>query len=81
VLYRALGQNDSVEVDITTRRLPPNSRVLICSDGLWGLVTEKDLFEIAMNNSDPQQACEKLVALANTNGGPDNISVILLKIS
>ncbi len=81
VLYRALGQNDSVEVDISTRRLPPNSRILICSDGLWGLITEKDLFEIAMNNTDPQQACEKLVALANTNGGTDNITAIILKIS
>jgi len=81
VLYRALGQNDSVEVDISTRRLPPNSRILICSDGLWGLLTEKDLFEIAMNNADPQQACEKLVALANTNGGTDNITAIILKIS
>lgn len=81
VLYRALGQNDNVEVDISTRRLPPNSRVLICSDGLWGLITEKDLFEIAMNHTDPQQACEKLVALANTNGGTDNITAIILKIS
>lgn len=81
VLYRALGQNDNVEVDISTRRLPHNSRVLICSDGLWGLVTEKDLFEIAMNTPDPQQACEKLVALANSNGGTDNISIVLLKIS
>ncbi|MCU0482180.1 MAG: Stp1/IreP family PP2C-type Ser/Thr phosphatase [Anaerolineae bacterium] len=81
VLYRALGQNDNVEVDISTRRLPPNSRILICSDGLWGLVAEKDLFEIAMNHSDPQQACEKLVALANTNGGTDNITAIILKIS
>jgi serine/threonine protein phosphatase PrpC len=81
VLYRALGQNETLEVDSSTRRLPPNSRLLICSDGLWGQTEERELYEVAMNNPDPQQACDKLVALANTRGGIDNITAILLKIS
>jgi PPM family protein phosphatase len=81
VLYRALGQNETLEVDAATKRLPPNSRLLICSDGLWGQVEEKELYEVAMNHADPQQACDKLVALANTRGGSDNITAILLKIS
>jgi len=81
VLYRALGQNESLEVDTSIRRLPPNSRVLICSDGLWGQVEEEELYEISMNSMDPQQACDKLVALANTRGGVDNITAIVLKIS
>ena len=80
VLYRAIGQNESLEVDAMTRRLPSNSRLLICSDGLWGQVEESDLFEISMNTPDPQQAAEKLVALANTRGGIDNITAVLLKI-
>ncbi len=80
VLYRAIGQNESLEVDVMTRRLPTNSRLLICSDGLWGQVEESDLFEISMNTPDPQQASEKLVALANTRGGIDNITAILLKV-
>lgn len=80
VLYRALGQSESLEVDTLTRRLPVNSRLLICSDGLWGQITEREIFEISMNISDPQQACDKLVALANTNGGIDNITAILLKV-
>lgn len=81
VLYRALGQTEALEVDIMTRRLPADSRLLLCSDGLWGLVDERSLFDIAMNTRDPQQACEKLVALANTQGGIDNITVILLNIN
>jgi len=81
VLYRALGQNESLEVDTLTRRLPADSRLLVCSDGLWGLIAESDIYEIAVNNSDPQQACDKLVALANTHGGVDNITAILLKIN
>ena len=81
VLYRALGQNETLEVDTSIRRLPPNSRVLICSDGLWSQVEEQELYEIAMNTVDPQQACDKLVALANTRGGVDNITAVVLKIS
>jgi serine/threonine protein phosphatase PrpC len=81
VLYRALGQNESLEVDTLTRRLPNNSRLLICSDGLWGLVEERELFEVAMNTADPQQACDKLIALANAQGGTDNITAIMLAIA
>jgi len=81
VLYRALGQSETLEVDTHTRRLPASSRLLICSDGLWSQVEESELFEIVMNTPDPQQACDKLVALANTRGGVDNITAILLKIS
>lgn len=81
VLYRALGQNDSVEVDTLTRRLPVNSRLLICSDGLWGQLEERDMYNIAFNTSNPQEACDRLVALAKNNGGADNITIILLKIS
>ncbi|GAB4510678.1 MAG: protein phosphatase 2C domain-containing protein [Anaerolineae bacterium] len=80
VLYRAIGQNESLEVDAMTRRLSTNMRILICSDGLWGSVEERELYEIAMNTPDPQVAADKLVALANTRGGMDNITAILLKV-
>lgn len=81
VLYRALGQNETLEVDTLTRRLPPNSRLLLCTDGLWNCVEERDIYEIAMNAADPQQACDKLVAMANAKGGTDNVTVILLRIT
>ncbi|MCB9454904.1 MAG: serine/threonine-protein phosphatase [Anaerolineaceae bacterium] len=80
VLYRALGQSESLEIDALTRRLPPNSRLLLCSDGLWNVVEEKDMLGIVIAHDDPQEACDKLVALANTNGGTDNITAILLYI-
>ncbi|MEZ4666913.1 MAG: Stp1/IreP family PP2C-type Ser/Thr phosphatase [Anaerolineae bacterium] len=80
VLYRALGQSESLEVDALTRRLPPNSRLMLCSDGLWNMVSEQEISEIAMKHSNPQEACDKLVALANAHGGMDNITAIMLKI-
>jgi serine/threonine protein phosphatase PrpC len=80
VLYRALGQSETLEVDALTRRLPPNSRLLLCSDGLWNLVMEQDIVEIAMSHNNPQESCDKLVALANKRGGTDNITAIMLQI-
>ena len=80
VLYRAIGQSESLEVDAITRRLPPNSRLLLCSDGLWNQVDDKEIGEIVMTHDNPQEACDKLVALANTRGGTDNITTVLLMI-
>lgn len=79
VLYRAVGQSSELEVDTLTRRLPPDSHVLICSDGLWGAVTEEEIREILTTSANPQEACEKFIGLANTHGGQDNITSILLR--
>ncbi|MEO8397294.1 MAG: SpoIIE family protein phosphatase, partial [Chloroflexota bacterium] len=80
MLYRALGQNEAVEVDTLTRRLPPKARLLFCSDGLWNQVEEKDIVEVVKQTANPQEACNKLIALANKRGGADNVTVILLQM-
>lgn len=80
VLYRAVGQSSELEVDTLTRRLPAESHILICSDGLWGAVSEDEVMEILRSNPEPQDACEKLIGLANNHGGHDNITVILVKM-
>ncbi len=80
VLYRALGQSEQLEVDAITRRLPPGSRLLLCSDGLWNQMTDSEIRDIAISHNNPQEACDKLVALANTRGGTDNITTILLQV-
>lgn len=80
VLYRAIGQSDNLEVDAITRRLPANSYLFMCSDGLWTLVSEEDIMQIVTSTPTPQVACDRLVALANERGGADNISAVLLKV-
>ena len=80
VLYRALGQSETIEVDTLTRRLPSKARLLLCSDGLWNQVPERDIQDIVKQGSNPQDSCNKLVALANKHGGVDNVSVILLHL-
>jgi serine/threonine protein phosphatase PrpC len=80
VLYRAIGQSENLDVDAITRRLPPRSRLLLCSDGLWNMVSEDTLLSVVFKHTDPQDVCEELVRLANDRGGPDNISVILVQV-
>lgn len=80
VLYRAIGQSDNLEVDSITRRLPTHARLLLCSDGLWNMVSAEDIIDTVLNAPTPQQACDRLVALANEHGGSDNISAILLQV-
>jgi len=75
-LTRAVGIEASVDVDATESKLQPGDRLLLCSDGLWGLVTDPELFTLAHGSPLPE-ACRQLVALANARGGHDNVSVIV----
>jgi protein phosphatase len=81
VLYRAIGQNEQLDVDAITRQLMPGSYLLICSDGLWNMVSGEELLTIVLNHgSNTQLACQTLVDLANERGGSDNITVVLVRI-
>ena len=80
ILYRALGQGEPFEADIVTFQLLRGSQIMICSDGLWGVISDKDMRGVIQNSADPMQACQTLINLANAAGGPDNISVIIVRI-
>lgn len=79
VLYRALGQPEPLNPDIQTYPMPHPGYLLICSDGLWGTVTDDDIVKIVRKAGNPSDACKQLVDAANSAGGPDNISVILVR--
>jgi serine/threonine protein phosphatase PrpC len=78
VLYRAVGQTDPYKPDILTQLMPHPGYLLLCCDGLWGVVPEAEIFKIVKNAPNASLACNQLVQAANDNGGPDNISVILV---
>ncbi len=78
---RPASPTDDLYIDTLTRRLPPRAHILVCSDGLWRNISDVELREIVRNPSlSPQEACNKLVALANERGGSDNISVIVVQM-
>src|SRR6266545_2306695 len=81
IITRALGVESDVEVDLFTYKLLSGDRLLLCSDGLSGVVDEHRIRNVLLRVPEPQRAAEKLVAMANEGGGPDNITVVVLDTS
>ncbi|MBL8062725.1 MAG: serine/threonine-protein phosphatase [Anaerolineales bacterium] len=77
VLIKALGQGETLEADIFTIPFPQPGILMICSDGLWGVVNERDIVRIINEAPNLHRACQNLVEAANAAGGPDNITVVL----
>jgi protein phosphatase len=80
VLYRAIGQTSSLEVETYLQSLPPNCYLLICSDGLWGLIPDEEIREVLHTADSPHDGVDRLITLANEKGGDDNITAILVGI-
>ena len=78
VLLRALGTQPEVEVDAEEHILFPGDILLLCTDGLTRMVAEQKIAATLQSESDPNRAAEKLVALANENGGADNVTVVVV---
>jgi PPM family protein phosphatase len=80
IITRALGMKDVVKVDIRTEVVLPGDTFLLCSDGLTGMVPVPQILEVVGLTSEPQEACELLIAEANDAGGTDNISAVLVRV-
>ncbi|NIS60052.1 MAG: Stp1/IreP family PP2C-type Ser/Thr phosphatase [Proteobacteria bacterium] len=79
VITRALGAEETIEIDIDEEVLLDRDKILLCTDGLTNMVRDEEILQMILRNGDdPQKACEGLVDVANGRGGMDNITVILL---
>jgi PPM family protein phosphatase len=80
IVTRALGIDPAVRVDAWTLPLVRGDRFLLCSDGLVDEVRDDEIVNVLQTVTDPQAAADELVALANRQGGRDNISVIVVDV-
>ena len=80
IVTRALGIDPAVRVDAWTLPLVRGDRFLLCSDGLVDEVRDDEIVGVLQTVTDPQAAADELVALANRQGGRDNISVIVVDV-
>ena len=78
VLLRALGQEDELVVDLFTFDLPPAGKLLLCSDGLCGMVPDAEIEAIMQTPQSPSAAAEALIAAALAAGGADNITAVVV---
>jgi serine/threonine protein phosphatase PrpC len=81
VIYRVIGDRLNLDYDIFDQTFVPGEALLICSDGLTDMVEDATIWRIWRAASSPQEATEQLVAEANTAGGTDNITVIIVEIA
>jgi protein phosphatase len=80
VIVRALGMKETVLVDLNRFKVQIGDVYMMCSDGLSGMITDEQIFEVVSKASDLNQASKALIAMANEAGGVDNITVILARI-
>ncbi len=79
IILQALGTADSVQVDLTYVLLRRGDTLLLCSDGLSGMVRNDEIREVLRSIDDPLEACKMLTDRANQAGGHDNITVVVAK--
>ena len=78
IVTRALGVDEDVQVDLETVPVQEGDTILICSDGLSSMVGADAIREVLARASDPQQAADGLIDIANEAGGEDNITALVL---
>ncbi|MCA9529138.1 MAG: Stp1/IreP family PP2C-type Ser/Thr phosphatase [Myxococcales bacterium] len=80
VIVRALGMKETVKVDTSLDKPEPGDVYVLCSDGLAGPASDREIEDVMKAHPDLQTAAQKLIDVANANGGPDNITVVLAKV-
>ncbi|HEX9082575.1 MAG TPA: Stp1/IreP family PP2C-type Ser/Thr phosphatase [Holophagaceae bacterium] len=79
VITQALGNGGDLEVEVQEFELENSDQLLLCSDGLSGMVGDAQIWDIVRRASNPQMAVETLIAQARENGGEDNITAVLVQ--
>jgi PPM family protein phosphatase len=81
VVLQALGVGGSVQPEVTSHELRRDDVLLLCSDGLSGVVADDEILEAVLQSRDCLTTCDRLVGLANDRGGPDNITVLVARVA
>ena len=80
MILRAVGIQEKVELDCTSLPLKSNDRILICSDGLTKMLSDKKIYSLMKDSNDENEAVKNLINAANEAGGYDNITALVINI-
>jgi serine/threonine protein phosphatase PrpC len=80
-ITRAVGADIKIKPDFFQVVVKPDDMILLCSDGLYGMVPEEEISEIMSSGEKMGEICTSLVNRANANGGADNITVVCLRVT
>ena len=79
IITRAVGADEEIDIDFFDYLLPPDSMILMCSDGLTNMVTDAEIRKILAGSESMESKVGSLIGAANENGGKDNIAVIMVR--
>ena len=80
IITRAVGIEPTLEAEVMDAEVRPGDTVLLCTDGLSNMVEEEDIARTLAQSPSPQAAADKLVGMANKNGGKDNITAVVARL-
>lgn len=80
VIYSTIGDKKDMDVGLYHVALQPGDRLLLCSDGLSGMLTDDEILALSRSQPDPAAACRALIEAAKRAGGHDNITVIIVQM-
>ncbi len=81
IILQALGTEEEIHVDLTSVQVHRDDVLLVCSDGLSGMIDDNAISQVLTEVTDPDLACQRLIELANNAGGHDNISCVVAHLS
>ena len=80
VLTKSIGSKPTVEANLTRFPVKVEEKILLCSDGLWAMLSMEEMNDIFRANPNPDDACRELIAAARAHGGQDNITAIIVQM-
>ena len=80
IVTRALGGPDDIDPDFFVLRLADAERILLCSDGVTGMIDDIEIAGLLADNPDPRDAAERIVAASLSAGGIDNATAVVIDV-
>ncbi|MBI5557750.1 MAG: serine/threonine-protein phosphatase [Deltaproteobacteria bacterium] len=78
IITRGIGFPFAEDPEFHRVSLSPGNKILLCSDGLWGMVSDEEMHGVMESAASPEEACDNLVRQANQAGGKDNITAVVV---
>jgi len=80
LLYRTIGTDEAIKVDTFTVNLEKGGCLLLCTDGLWGELSDEEIHRICSTEKESEKICARLLRMANEKGGKDNITAVVVRV-